>query len=151
MTFLSQSSKHFHNSPSNMVRSVTVIPCDPGINFCLSSLPIALRKTITMQLERGKGFPHLTVYIWFCKGKPRQEFKLGRNLEIGTQADPWKDIAYWLAPCGDHFLITTWGYLAHSGLDPYLSLINQENSSTDLSTGQSGKSVFSVEVLFPND
>lgn len=63
MTFLSQSSKHFHNPSLNMVRSATVIPCDPGINFCLSLLPIALRKTITMQLEGGKGFPHLTVYI----------------------------------------------------------------------------------------
>lgn len=56
MTFLSQSSKHFHNPPSNMVRSVTVIPCDPGINFCLSLLSYCSEKDYNHATWGKKGF-----------------------------------------------------------------------------------------------
>jgi hypothetical protein len=47
----------------------------------------------------GKGlfglYFHITVYH---KRKSEKEFKQGRNLEVGADAEPGRCAAYWLAP-----------------------------------------------------
>lgn len=88
-----------------MVRSVTVTPCDPGINFCLSLLPYCSEKDYNHATWRKKVFSSSYCLHTVSKREAKEEFKLGRNLGTGTQTDAWKNIAYGLLPVGTSFLL----------------------------------------------
>lgn len=64
---------------------------------------------------------------------------------------PWRNIALLSMACSTYFFTHPGNYLrrdstTHSCLDPSTSIINQENITTDLYTGQSYQSIFSLKV-----
>lgn len=66
-----------------------------------------------------------------------------RNLETETEAKSWRNPTYWLTP--PHGLLSLFSYTIQDhlsrDLDPPISIINQKNAPTDLSTDKSYRDI----------
>ena len=83
-----------------------------------------------------KGFIQLTLTLHSSSPKEVKTGTLGRNMETGANAEPWRSAAYWLAPYGLLSLLCyrTQDLPQWAGPLPHQSLIKKMSSRLTYST-----------------